>query len=893
MGVNRAGPVLAVQRRVPSSDAGAHAIVARVQRLASSSLEGIATIRAAAPAREAALRIAARLRLALDAHGYAAARPGESGAAGPPGRPGHVALLICDRHDAAAGIVWLRALTGAGPEAHLVIDLRAGSDLCAVGDWNGGGHAPAIVRESRAAVVSARVWPQPPPVFRPPWHNRLLERAQGSLRRGRSTAGARWARAAIASGHRTGDEDLQVAARLVLLRDLARRGRWREAAAEARLSLPLIADWDGRVDAGCFAARGLVVSGDLSLAIACLTGLSAEAHLRGREPPAAVNVRLAEARFWQGRFEEARAALSGAEEAIDGRAIAALLRWADGDTASIRDAADRLLAGADPCPFRARLAQACQIEEQLAEGRTEEGLAALGARRNGTEAVSLHEALFDRLRAVAADDPRAARSADLFTRRSGALAIARWGMGRQGMQLLHAMPALLNVMHDAEDERAVLAASCQWLREQARADAAGFVGVRAERWIESDGFAAGDLSSQAVRDVVGGDGRTVAHGGEVVVSAPVRWTAATTGYVVARGGALTADVLVHGVQTVAALAAPALRARLDGLALAEAGDSLAPEILGLSPAMAAVRDAVARAALTTFPVLVDGESGTGKELVARAVHRLSPRRDRRFCAVNCAALTDELVEAELFGHARGAFTGAIGQRAGLFEEAHLGTLFLDEVSELSPRAQAKVLRVLQEREIRRLGENGSRQVDVRIVAATNRPLADAVTHGQFRHDLLFRLLVVRITLPPLRERTEDVPLLAQAFARRLTPEAGRRILLGPDAIAALARHPWPGNVRELQNTIAALSVLAPARGRVTARHVAQVLSATAPGSEPAVLPLVTARETLERRMVSASLARHAGSLGPAARELGLSRQGLSKAIRRLGLSGLRRAQGAA
>ena len=307
-----------------------------------------------------------------------------------------------------------------------------------------------------------------------------------------------------------------------------------------------------------------------------------------------------------------------------------------------------------------------------------------------------------------------------------------------------------------------------------------------------------------------------------------------------------------------------------------------------------MREAIARAALTGFAVLIEGESGTGKELVARAVHRLSARRDRPFAAVNCAALSDELIEAELFGHARGAFTGALGTRAGIFEWAHGGTLFLDEVGELSPRGQAKVLRALQEREIRRVGENTSRSVDVRVVAATNVVLADAVVRGTFRQDLLFRLAVVRIRLPPLRDRIEDIPRLAQSFWRPMAAERGVRTRLGADALAALCRHSWPGNVRELQNAVAGLVVAAPARGRVTERHVRQVLSMAASGQAgDEAVSLEAARQLAERRAVTSALARHGGRRSAAASELGISRQGLTKALRRLGLSGLDAKEGVA
>jgi len=224
----------------------------------------------------------------------------------------------------------------------------------------------------------------------------------------------------------------------------------------------------------------------------------------------------------------------------------------------------------------------------------------------------------------------------------------------------------------------------------------------------------------------------------------------------------------------------------------------------------------------------------------------------------------------------------VGPRAGLFEEAHGGTLFLDEVTELSPRAQAKLLRVLQEREVRRVGENAPRAIDVRVIAACNVALADAVAAGRFRDDLRFRLAVVRVQLPALRDRPEDIPTLAQRFWRRAVEEAGTRAVLGPDALVRLAKHSWPGNVRELQNVVAGLVVAAPARGRIAGRHVEQVLSQAASTDNPG-LPLEAARRTFERRVIGAALVRHAGSRTAAASELGLTRQGLTKALRRLGL----------
>jgi DNA-binding NtrC family response regulator/tetratricopeptide (TPR) repeat protein len=306
------------------------------------------------------------------------------------------------------------------------------------------------------------------------------------------------------------------------------------------------------------------------------------------------------------------------------------------------------------------------------------------------------------------------------------------------------------------------------------------------------------------------------------------------------------------------------------------------DLLGDSALASSLRDDIQRAARAPFPVLIEGESGSGKELVARAVHRLSPRHARRFCAINCAALSDELLEAELFGHTRGAFTGAMTERAGLFEEADGGTLFLDEVGELSGRAQAKLLRVLQEGEVRRVGENLPRRVDVRIVAATNRPLDREASNGRFRTDLRFRLDVLRITVPPLRERVGDIALLAQHFWKHATERVGSHATLGPDALAALSRYDWPGNVRELQNAIAWMAVHAPRRGRVGASVLPAQLAAAplATGSSFEV-----AREEFERRYVRAALAQAGGQRLVAARALGVSRQGLAKMLRRLGIEG--------
>jgi transcriptional regulator with GAF, ATPase, and Fis domain len=280
-------------------------------------------------------------------------------------------------------------------------------------------------------------------------------------------------------------------------------------------------------------------------------------------------------------------------------------------------------------------------------------------------------------------------------------------------------------------------------------------------------------------------------------------------------------------------------------------------------------------------VLIEGESGSGKELVARAVHRLGPRRDRAFRTLNCAALPDELIEAELFGHARGAFTGATGDRPGVFEDAHGGTLLLDEVGELSPRAQAKVLRVIQEGELRRLGENLSRRVDVRLVAATNRDLRQEVAAGRFRLDLLYRLDVVRIAVPPLRERAEDIAVLAEHFWREAADRVGSRATLGMPALAALARYHWPGNVRELQNVLAAVAVRSQRRGVVQVTALPVECRPQQP-QEPRRLD--EARRAFEEGFVRAALARAGGRRTQTASDLGVTRQGLTKLMTRLNIS---------
>jgi len=376
------------------------------------------------------------------------------------------------------------------------------------------------------------------------------------------------------------------------------------------------------------------------------------------------------------------------------------------------------------------------------------------------------------------------------------------------------------------------------------------------------------------------DGCTGSAGGELGV--PVRVGSRLVAAVVARWPIdrmpppharelleLTAAVAAPRVDTMHASAREVARASM-----------AIPELIGSSSAIAEVRRAVTRAAAAPFSVLIEGESGSGKELVARALHQLSPRRERRFCDVNCAALPDDLLESELFGHLKGAFTGAVADRAGLIEEADGGTLFLDEVTDLSPRAQAKLLRVLQQQDVRRVGATFNKRVDVRVVSAANRDVRAEVAEGRFRQDLLYRLDVVRIRVPPLRERPEDIPELADHLWQAAAARVGSKAVLTHGVLAALARYHWPGNVRELQNVLAGVAVSAPSRGAVKPGLLPPIITG-APA--PSTTRLADARDQFERRFIELALARAGGRRARAARELGLSRQGLLKMMARLGV----------
>jgi len=317
------------------------------------------------------------------------------------------------------------------------------------------------------------------------------------------------------------------------------------------------------------------------------------------------------------------------------------------------------------------------------------------------------------------------------------------------------------------------------------------------------------------------------------------------------------------------------------------------DLLGTAPSLDEVRRLMDSAAASPITVLIEGETGTGKELVARGIHRASARGDHAFVAVNCAALTETLVESELFGHKKGSFTGATQDRAGYFEAAGGGTVFLDEVGELPPVLQAKLLRVLQEGEVVPVGDHRPRKVDVRVIAATNRDLSGASVDGRFRPDLYYRLAGFPIRLPPLRERPGDVRLLAERFLDGAAARHEKRFPgLLPASIDALEAWHWPGNVRELQNEIeraAALArdgdAIAPAHlsRRLLADAAAPAVPAPAAATAGAVAPLRDARLTFEIRYLADALRTFGGNVSQTARALGISRVMLQKKMKQLGL----------
>jgi two-component system nitrogen regulation response regulator NtrX len=307
--------------------------------------------------------------------------------------------------------------------------------------------------------------------------------------------------------------------------------------------------------------------------------------------------------------------------------------------------------------------------------------------------------------------------------------------------------------------------------------------------------------------------------------------------------------------------------------------------IGESPVIVRLQQQIRMAAPTNGRVLISGENGTGKELVARQIHAESRRRSGPFVEVNCAAIPEELIESELFGHAKGAFTGAVADRRGKFETAHGGTLFLDEVGDMSLKTQAKALRVLQEQIVEPVGGTSQVQVDVRIIAATNKELASEIRAGNFREDLYFRLNVIPIAVPPLRERGDDVVRLAEHFIAEFTTEYGRRPKrLSPEAVTVLRLYPWPGNVRELRNIIERLVIMVP--GDVISAADLSFLDgadrrAIADASQ--IVPLYQARDAWEREYLLATISAVEGNISRAADALGIERSNFYRKMRSLGI----------
>ena len=318
-----------------------------------------------------------------------------------------------------------------------------------------------------------------------------------------------------------------------------------------------------------------------------------------------------------------------------------------------------------------------------------------------------------------------------------------------------------------------------------------------------------------------------------------------------------------------------LRARL--------GEELAVnELVGNSPPMQRVKDIIAKVAATDSPVLIEGDSGTGKELVAAAIHRLSARAKGPFIPVNCSAIPEDLLESEFFGHVRGAFSGAVSDALGLFRGAHDGTIFLDEIVELSPALQVKLLRVLQEMQVRPVGSTKAHPVDVRVIAATNRDIEKAIADGRFRQDLYYRLNVVRISLPLLRARRDDVPALVNHFLRRFNRRFRRDVRsIAPDALAALSAYDFPGNVRELENLIERAFAMG-AREQITLGDLPSLAKAAVvgPGAATGAIPQLA---DVEKELILRALAYYTDDKEAAARALGISRRTIYRRLKEYGM----------
>jgi DNA-binding NtrC family response regulator len=770
-----------------------------------------------------------------------------------------------------------------------------------------------------------------------------MESAIALVKGGRHAPGERALRSVLASLARRRDWHTALAAALALAQALLRRGRPRDAQlvlGEAT-NYARNAGLDGSmVDVAVLSGTAWTDRGRLDEAESVLSA-SLTAAVSGGDPFRTAANRLAMARclFWGGRYEEAGRTLAVGQDgemadeaairravllsriAIGTRELEIGVRRAIGaleaaerasDPSLVADAANGLafahLAVGDHVAVERDVAaclRAARIARDPLVAVRARLLAAEHHRRMGRHAGAT--ALLGRLKRLPSGSlpatirARCALLSDLLSGVSSADAVRKHVVATGlGALALFAPPdgatspqdaraaasdivEILRLCQSADEDGGVLAAVCALVRARLRAAAVAFFindrdtlvplvsdgSNRLEPEIAARAMTAGQVLAPHLRHDVLEGGAPVRFGGETIGALVARWTLGAS------------HDLGHAVLLLTSAATAAGPAVAGAIAHRSARQVCADEFLGVSAAMDDVRRSVERAAAAPFAVLIEGESGSGKELVARALHRRSPRRDRPFCSLNCAALPDDLVEAELFGHARGAFTGAVAERLGVFEEAHTGTLFLDEIGELSPRAQAKVLRTIQEGELRRVGENVARRIDVRIVSATNRDLRQEVGAGRFRLDLLYRLDVVRITLPPLRERREDIAALVERFWRDATARMGSRAALSTATVAALARYDWPGNVREVQNVLASLAVRSPRRGVVPPTALPPPFGVVQPD---VTWRLEDARKAFEERFVRAALVRTGGQRARAAGELGVTRQGLTKLMTRLGIT---------
>ncbi len=799
--------------------------------------------------------------------------------------------------------------------------------------------------ERRVAVPGERVvelveWPSPGELAA------LRRRLQGALRlvgQGRHASGERALRQLGAALARRRDWEHATQAFEALAMFLLRRGRLRDAQAalaEARESSAHVDETSAGTRIAILMGTTLTDEARVDEAEAVLT--AAEAAANGlEEPGVALDARLALARcqFWQGRFDAAAATLERIEgarptdeamvrvAALQSRVAVGRLDFEEAITrsAAALDGARRasspelmaVAAGAaafahlsvgDHAAVKADVEQAVLAARRCHQpllGLRTRLLAADSERRQGRRRPGV--LLCKRIRRLQSHAlPLVVRArvdllADLLTHESGKddAVAARHSQvtGLAALRLFVPIPppidrhatsitdivSILQCCQTADDESHVLGGLCARLRSRLQAAGVGFF-LEEGSVFTPIAFDGARVEPGLAARVAAVDQPITPHyvSGRIEAGAPVRYGGRRIGVLLVRwslGVECDSKDVVVLLATAATAAGPAVAAMVSRRAAARPRTS---ELLGISAAMVDVRTAIERAAAAPFSVLIEGESGTGKELVARALHRQSSRRDRPFSTLNCAALPDDLVESELFGHSRGAFTGAVAERPGVFEEAHSGTLFLDEIGELSPRAQAKVLRTVQEGELRRVGENIPRRIDVRLVAATNRDLRQEVGAGRFRLDLLYRLDVIRISLPPLRSRRDDIAVLAEHFWRDATARLGSRATLSLATLSQLARYDWPGNVRELQNVLAALAVRTPRRGVVQPSALTPEFGEA---GRAQVSSLEAARRTFDAQFIRAALARTGGHRARAARELGVTRQGLTKLMVRLGLNG--------